>query len=331
MVKLLPRITAELRSGEPVVLSIVTESQGSTPRKPGSVMATFSDGSHFGTVGGGALEYEAQRVALSMVSRDDETAAQTLGYSLSTDETGDICMICGGDVMIHFRRFEPEEANVRAFGAILAAQDGETAVWFGLRTADGADSPPEPLTKAAPGDVTLRRIAYYSDADKLITIPLGGAGRVYIFGGGHIARELVPVLTRVGFACTVYEDRGEYAKPERFPEAEVVCADFKRASEHIKFAEDDYVVIVTRGHKNDFDVLRQALPSPAGYVGCIGSRRKIAIQKQRLEEDAGLAPEAVSRLVNPIGIDIGAETPEEIAVSIAAELICVRAGGAKWK
>ena len=142
--------------------------------------------------------------------------------------------------------------------------------------------------------------------------PLTTAGYAYIFGGGHVAQELVPVLSRVGFAPIVFEDRPDFARKELFSEA----------SETI--TPDDYIIIMTRGHQADFEVLRQALLTPATYVGVIGSRSKIATTNRRLVE-AGIPEAELSRIHAPIGLPILGETPAEIAISITAELILHRA------
>jgi len=328
-------VISELSADRPVVLSAVIESSGSTPRKPGSCMFTFTSGDSVGTVGGGALEFEAQRQAKLMVSDPEKRQhSVTLGYSLSSDETGDVCMICGGDVIIHFTRLDPGSVSARALEELRAYTASHTDAWLTLKITEGADTVISVITRDTNDSSVLEPalLTYFTKDDRLnsgyFIIPACDAGRVIVFGGGHVGKALAPVLLGVGFSVAVFDDRPEYAKPESFPGADVINADFKDIDSHMSISSGDYIVIVTRGHKNDFDVLRQTLPSSARYVGCIGSRRKIAIQRQRLAE-AGLSEAEIARLVNPIGVDIGAETPEEIAISIAAELIMLRAGGGK--
>ena len=134
------------------------------------------------------------------------------------------------------------------------------------------------------------------------------------------------MLASVGFRVTVFDDRPEFASPALFPAAEeVLCGDFTRLTERVTVTADDYVVVMTRGHQADYEVLTQVLRSGARYLGCIGSRRKLELCRQRLLE-SGFTDTEYSRLHAPIGLDIGAQTPEEIAVSVAAEMIAVRAG-----
>ena len=158
---------------------------------------------------------------------------------------------------------------------------------------------------------------YYSE-------PLVRAGKVIIFGGGHIAQELVPVLAHVGFRCTVVDDREEFATRKLFPMAEeVIVGNFERVLESVDITGNDYVVIATRGHNYDFVVLEQALRTDAYYVGVIGSRQKIASTNARLLE-AGIPQKDIERIFTPIGIPIKAG-PGGDSHKHCGELIMVRA------
>ena len=149
---------------------------------------------------------------------------------------------------------------------------------------------------------------------------------LYIFGAGHIAYSLYKIATIVGFNVVVADDRATYANRERFPDAQVFAEDFEQILRKLRLNSSSYVVIVTRGHKDDMRILRWAVQpeqAEARYVGMIGSRRKvIAIQKELMKE--GGAEEEFQRILSPVGLDIGAITPEEIAVAICAEMIAVR-------
>ncbi len=148
-----------------------------------------------------------------------------------------------------------------------------------------------------------------------------------VVGGGHVGKALAVIGDLCGFSIVVVDDRPEYANAERFPEAErVIRGRFDEVLAEYPFDANTYVVCVTRGHKHDETSLRQVVGKPAAYVGMIGSRRRVAAVLQHLVED-GADPAAVARVHTPIGLDIGAETPEEIAVSIMAEIIQVRRGG----
>ena len=147
---------------------------------------------------------------------------------------------------------------------------------------------------------------------------------LYIFGAGHVALSLYRTAGSAGFDVIVVDDRANYANRERFPEAkEVVAEDFDKAMARLSPGETSYIVIVTRGHKDDMRVLRWAVQTQARYVGMIGSKRKaISIFRELVSE--GVAEQLFERVHAPVGLDIGAITPEEIAVAITAELIAAR-------
>ncbi|HXZ39145.1 MAG TPA: XdhC/CoxI family protein [Terriglobales bacterium] len=147
---------------------------------------------------------------------------------------------------------------------------------------------------------------------------------LYIFGAGHVSLNLYKTASNAGFDVTVVDDREAYANRERFPQAkEVIAEDFEGAMAKLTPSESSYIVIVTRGHRDDMRVLRWAVQTQARYIGMIGSKRKtITIFRELVNE--GLAPELFERVHAPVGLDIGAITPEEIAVAITAELIAVR-------
>ena len=151
------------------------------------------------------------------------------------------------------------------------------------------------------------------------------AGSVFIFGGGHVGKALVPVLAGVGFRVTVFDNRAEVARPENFPQAErVIFGDYNCIGAQVQLSPRDFAVIMTPGHQADREVLLQAMRTPACYIGCIGSRHKVAATNRYLVEN-GIPEAELSRIHSPIGLEIFAETPEEIAISIAAELIRHRA------
>jgi len=147
---------------------------------------------------------------------------------------------------------------------------------------------------------------------------------LYIFGGGHIGLNVHKVATLAGFETIVSDDRELYANRERFPDAEEIHAgEMDEIMAGLAPNDRSYIVIVTRGHRHDMNVLRWALDTPAQYIGMIGSGRKVLAVFQQLEAQ-GVSPESFKRVFAPIGLDVGAVTPEEIAISIVTELIAVR-------
>lgn len=144
---------------------------------------------------------------------------------------------------------------------------------------------------------------------------------VYIFGGGHVAQELVPVLNHLDFSCVVFDDRPEFANSKRFPDAEkCIVGDFAKLSDYVQIESEDFVCIMTRGHEFDYVVQKQILHTSAQYIGVMGSRKKTQTIREKLLAD-GFGDTDIARCKSPIGLDIHAETPAEIAISIAGELI----------
>lgn len=254
---------------ESFVIAKVVDTNGSTPRKKGACLLMRGNGTRYGTVGGGKLEAEVERIALETFKTRQ---SKLYRFRLKPEDQQGLDMRCGGDA-----------------------------------------------------DVFVE----YVDAAKTETFieEFGVKSTVLIFGAGHVGQALEPVLRFIGFSTTVIDDRAEYASSERFPEADRVrvIESFEDAYEDIKTDENSYIVIMTRGHSYDYTVLKQSLRRKVAYIGMIGSRNKVADTKKRLIED-GFSQEELDKVYSPIGLPIFAETPEEIAVSVAAEMIKVRAG-----
>ena len=342
MKELFLKMRDAIACGKDTVLCTIIASSGSAPRGSGAKMAVFADGSTCGTIGGGAVEHESIRLAQHALS---ERAAFTHGFHLAPNQVADIGMICGGQVVVQFQFFAGGDAQALSLFSHIAALFGrEKDAWLVTKLADGAaactgiyekgagllhlnDVPEEAVLPLLRPRAVLQkeeqgRAGYYVE-------PLTRAEIVYVFGGGHVSAELVPLLAHVGFSVAVYEDRAEFGNAARFPDAvRIIRAPFEGAGTRISITPDDAVVIMTRGHQGDFVVLEQMLRTQAGYIGVIGSRHKIAATNRRLME-AGIPEAALGRIHTPIGLDIGAETPAEIAISIAAELIAHRAQSLK--
>lgn len=334
MKELFEQILHALERGENVVLCSILASSGSAPRGAGAKMAVFPDGTALGTIGGGAVERIAQQQALELFRTG---ASYCQAFCLAPNQVNDIGMICGGTVMVYFRFFDhcsPQDAAlVRAILELL--QSGQDA-WLvsrmeqGKITAMGTFDETQGLRFAQLDEQMLRSwltssAVYQKGEPSYYVEPISRAGRVYIFGGGHVGRALVPVLANVGFRVTVFDNREDFARQENYPAAEqVIFGDYYHIEEKVHITPRDYVVIMTPGHQADREVLLQALRSPATYIGCIGSRSKIAGTRAWLAEH-GIPDEAWERVHAPIGIPLGGRTPEEIAVSIAAEMIRHRA------
>jgi xanthine dehydrogenase accessory factor len=155
--------------------------------------------------------------------------------------------------------------------------------------------------------------------------PIHMPERVYIFGGGHVGFQVASLAKKVGFDYIIIDDRAEYASAQRFPDALTLMVDDPGTiAKELKVTHNDYIVIVTRGHKDDYNVLRGVIEKPARYIGMIGSQTKRQQIFNKLQTIDRINEDLLNTIHSPIGINIGSETPEEIAVSIVAELIKVR-------
>lgn len=322
-----------MSTGESIVLVTIIVSSGSTPRGAGARMLVRIDGSTKGTIGGGSVEYRAQQMAMDSLRAKQ---SRIHGFQLMPNEVEDLGMICGGAVTVYFQYVDAADASNKALMKELCLLcDKNEDSWLITEIDDVSAWNMFPVTRLDSGllsselkELLLKNKYILLDhgAKKYYSEPLVKAGRVYIFGGGHIGQKLVPVLKTIGFRPILVDDKEAFTRSELFPEAEeVVCASFSEISEKINIQPCDYGVIMTRGHQNDYEVLRQLLATKAHYIGMIGSKGKIGRTYQRLIEDDGFTEADTTRINAPIGIDIGSETPSEIAISIAAQLISVRA------
>ena len=324
-------IVHALEAGQPVELVSVAASEGSTPRGAGAMMAVFPGGRTAGTIGGGNVEFACQQLAAELLEQKADALRQ---FRFVQGEAASLGMVCGGGVTVQLQYLPAGDRQaVALLRDLIEAGGGDRNTWLlrriqgervtamGLADRDGVrhlDCPPAHLAELLKSGTVF--------AEGWLSIPVVKAGRTYLFGGGHVSQALVSVLASAGFRPVVYDDRPEFSNPALFPQAEkTLCGEFTRLAEQITVTPEDYVVVMTRGHQADYEVLAQVLRSGAKYLGCIGSKRKLALCRDRLLAD-GFTEAEYRRLHAPIGLAIGAQTPEEIAVSVAAEMIAVRAG-----
>lgn len=335
MQTLLPLLCMYLENNTPVALARVITHQGSTPRGAGAGLIADRNGLLAGTVGGGLAEgqtLEACRAALQ------EGTARVLDFSLTGELAAMSDMICGGNLRVliepllpsaeHSSFFAAVRDSLREDGALLVTDSTDPA--RPLRTARingnclGAPLPDEAgLFAAVPADKEAGTVIH--DGRTYFIEHCRPPLRMIIAGGGHVSRPTAQVAALAGFEVTVLDDRPEFSQPERFPwAAHVACVpEFRDCFSAYMPNSRTSLVIVTRGHLHDASVLAQALATKAGYIGMIGSRRKRAEVYDSLRLQ-GVDEEQLNRVHCPIGITIGAETPEEIAVSIVAECIAHR-------
>ena len=321
------KILYELEKDHDLVLVTLIAEKGSAPRGTGSQMLVNMDGRLLGTIGGGAVEYDAEQLALSLLG---EKRSCIHDYVLRKNKAQDIGMVCGGDVTAYFQFIDHTDERWGALaGAVSERTSARLPGWLVQRLDGGFPALLGENGELLAGEVIENAEAYQIPGcmrtESGFSMPLPIGERAVIFGGGHIARELAPLLKNVGFRVTVMDCREEYADPADFPDAErIICGDYMHIDQYLDLGAEDYVVVMTNGHTHDFDVQEQALRRKLAYIGVIGSRKKTAVVNARLRE-AGVPEEGIAQVHTPIGTSIKAVTPAEIAISIAGEMIYERA------
>jgi xanthine dehydrogenase accessory factor len=326
-------ILAKTNAGDDTVLVTIVAEIGSSPRSAGSHMLVDKNGRVCGTIGGGALEYKATQLAQNLVARQ---RSQRKTYRLHANDEEDLGMACGGDVEVYFQFFAGHDKRaVTIMKECLAALELDEDVWLFIDLTNPTDLamalyrnniPPRGMELR---DDEIRALARnkgvtVKTADKrFYGEPINFAGKVFIFGGGHVAQALEPVLTTVGFRCVIFDNREEFVTHALFPTAyDLITGEYDAIHEKLTITSRDYIVIVT--HAYDLIVLRQVISMDCVYIGVIGSKTKIAAVKSQLGSE-GISRDVLDKLTAPIGLKIRSETPEEIAVSIAGEMILRRA------
>ena len=351
MTDLLDIIAGHLKRGEDLVLARVISIKGSSPRHLGAAMIIRRDGGIEGTVGGGLIEAAAMRKAVDLFR---EKGFTRLWFDMTGDDVTVADMVCGGkcELLIEYLPADHDTAGVFA-GVLEGRRKNQSSYLITALPAADKGSGSLEHSVLAPGSTCATGSDGSADLSARLTDTVWGlnepalvdieghqfwidvvlnTGVLYIFGAGHISREVNDLAARVGFVTVILDDRAEYANRERFaPPAEViVLKSFDNCLDGLQLDDDSYVVIVTRGHAYDKTVLAQALHTKAGYIGMIGSNRKRdAIYKALLED--GFTAQQLEKVNCPIGLKIETETPAEIAVSIVGELIEKRAQKRKWK
>ncbi len=332
-----------LGAGKRIVLATIIRRAGSAPRAVGSQCIVLEDGSLVGTIGGGLLEHRVieQAKEVLLLGRSALLPLFLTGKDVAASE-----MICGGNVEVYLDPMFPDNPDTTGlFRAVRETIEQGRCGTLLSRIAEGApasDSKGKMLLeegKVVLGEIdglmdeagrlcrfTRPRLVEMSEPSVSVFVqPVEDDPILFLFGAGHVSTFVAPLAKTVGFRVVVLDDRAEFANDERFPDAdEIRIMEFSRAFDGITVTGSSYLAIMTRGHTHDRIVLEAALRTEPAYLGMIGSRKKWALIEQSLR-DQGFAEERIEQIHSPIGIHIGGETPEEIAVSIVAELIQTRA------
>ena len=330
-----------LDQGQECVMATVVRTKGSTPQKPGAKLLVRKDGSGVGTLGGGCVEGDIWFAAKEIMRHHG--GPEYRDYLLNEDIAARDGLVCGGtmyfflDPMWEPDKYLPfgremlesyEGSNPIAVATVVKGgdnigaklifrQDGSTFGSLGSPELEGL------AQQAAHRVASLGKNEYVvaSDRTEMFVEGFTTPPTLVIMGGGHVGKATSRLAHILGFRIYVVDDRPEFANKERFPEAEeTVVADYSRGLDNIPINANTFILAATRGHRYDDLALEAAVKTPASYIGLLGSRRKTIMIYQRLAAE-GISPERLKAVRAPVGLDIGALTPDELAVSIMAEII----------
>lgn len=343
------QVLEHARSGTKTVLATVTRSSGSTPQNPGSSALFGEHGLLAGTVGGGLLEKRVQAIAGEVLVSG---LSGQYGFNLDSSQ-GEEAALCGGEVSVlidanpgaFLEVFEEMDRTIsqRSGGMLLTIfQDGDARektirrFWIPEKYRGNLPDSSEPAVRDAieeqfrqgsvhdfseillpPGKKTGRKLVFL---EQIKPLP-----RLIIAGAGHVGKALAHISSLLDFEITVMDDRMEFASRENIPDADhLMVGDIGEKMREIPMGNDTYAVIVTRGHEQDAEALKPCIGSGAAYVGMIGSKHKVAVMRKQFLEKGWATPEEWAAIHTPIGMEIRSKTVQEIAISIAAQLVSER-------
>ncbi len=336
--------------GEPFTIATVVGTKGSTPQKPGAKLLVRKDGSGVGTLGGGCVEGDIW-FAVKEIMRD-HGGAEYKEYYLNEEIAARDGLVCGGTMYFLIDPVWEPQKFLPVAQDIVHAYDGGDSVALATLIKPGTAGGLTGSKLFLKTDGTLQgtlgrpeldhlavetagRLAAYGQCEHVLTADgtelfveaYTSPPSVLLMGGGHIGRALAPLAQMLQFRLFVLDDRPEFANQERFPEAEALAVgDYGTGIDGFPVNKNTAVIIATRGHRYDDLALEAAARSQAGYVGLVGSRRKVVLIYEELLK-RGVPLERMRDIHAPIGLDIRARTPEEIAISIMAEVVQFRLGG----
>ena len=339
-----------LRDAQPCVLATVVRTKGSTPQKSGAMLLVKEDGTGVGTLGGGCVEGDIWFAAREMLRNN--AGPEFKEYFLNEDIAARDGLVCGGTMYFYLEPMTNNNDFHDIGQKVLEAYDGGEPVALATVVSDESDSgllgaklllSVDGTVNGSLGSVALdkkateiaMRIADLGAIESFVTddgleIFIEGfttPPTLIMVGGGHVGKATADLADSLGYTVQIVDDRNEFSNAERFPYAnETIVTSYDDWAKHININVNTFVVVATRGHRYDDMALESALQTPARYIGLLGSRRKTLMIYQRLLAQ-GISVDRLKEVKSPIGLDIGALTPEELAVSIMSEIIMERRGG----
>jgi len=331
------RIAAGSSGAGAAALASVAKRRGSLPMSATAKMLVTAGGARIGTVGGGCLEAEIIERAHGVLQSHVPALSS---HSLNAELAGDYGLTCGGTAEMLIEPVFADErlAAVYAEAAALMARGERALMATGIDWSDGVvkaivNPPTHVGTDNALVRAAISEFSAMSELPRLekgvLVEPISGKPRLVVFGAGHVGARVAEAAAFAGWRVTIADDRADFADAKRLPFAElVVTCDFHDVLGAVQLDAETYVVIATRGHQHDVVLAGQLVPRSLRYLGMLGSRRKVALTEKVLRE-WGVTDEAIGKVRAPVGLAIGADTPEEIAVSVVAEMIAVRRAGSR--
>ena len=297
MLDLFKQVLFRCERGERLAVCTLVRTRGSTPQKAGAIMVVLATGHTLGTIGGGCVEAEVKTRAMRQLCSG---GSQLMSFNLDHDHGWDDGLVCGGQMTV----------AVQTIGSIADA-----APYRQVR---------DQLNEGNPCSLQIA-VADEQNQPVVFSLAMQPCPRLIIAGAGHVGAALAAIACLMDFSVTVVDDRADYASVARFPNAVLRVGPVETELAKLRLDEQTSVVIVTRGHRRDALALAAVVRSNAAYIGLIGSKRKILTIFEQLQTEQ-VPVEDLRKVHAPIGLDIGAVTPAEIAVSIAAELVAARRG-----
>ena len=340
----------DLKDGQPCVLATVVRTKGSTPQKAGAMLLVRQDGTGVGTLGGGCVEGDIWFAAKEILRLNG--GAEFKDYYLNEDIAARDGLVCGGTMYFYLEPLRDQKDFITVGNEILEAYDGGQPVSLAtvVNAVDGGPALGSKLLLRSDGTVSgsfgnaefdaqvievSRKVAdiganesfNLSDGTEVFVDGFTTPPTLVMVGGGHVGKATADLAYSLGYRVYLVDDRPEFCNEERFPYAEErVIETYDKWTDHLDLNVNSFVVVATRGHRFDDMALESALKTRARYIGVLGSRRKTIMIYRRLLQQ-GVPLERIKEVYAPIGLNIGAVEPEELAVSIMAEIIMVRRGG----
>ena len=350
MYEVIEKSLIELEQGKKIVLATVVNTKGSTPQKIGSKLLIRKDGSTVGTLGGGCVEGDLWFESKTMLEENTPEESRYREYTLNQELAEEEGLVCGGTMFFLLDKLEPNKSNIEYLRTLQNSLNGKEGGKSLITLVDSTNNKITTGTKkifdfdqtsnikndeifADPNQIEdvinnrQNKCVKLEDGNEWYVEMYTTPSTLLICGGGHIANSLAPLAHKLNFNVWITDDRKEFANSNRFPDAERIVNDLpENALKSLPVTENTYIIIATRGHRYDLVATQAAVSTNAKYIGLLGSMRKAILVSEDLLKN-GIPEDKVKAIRSPVGLDLRGRSPDEIAVSIIAEMLMIREGG----